>query len=148
MRRRGSSRYHSLAPMYYRGAAAAIVVYDLTDAESFRRAKMWVRELREANGSEMVIGIAGNKLDLAVANRRQVNARDAADYADENNLIFAETSAKRAENVEELFLNVARQAVSKQTRTRVNGTLSGADLEKKSNGGGSRCCGSSDATKP
>lgn len=136
--------------MYYRGAQAAIIVYDITDSETLRRAKMWVRELREANGSEMVIGLAGNKLDLAVGNRRQVNAREVADYADENNLTFAETSAKRAENVEEIFLNVARQAVSKQTRTKSNVTLNGVELNKKSNSSNARCCssGKRDATKP
>ena len=44
-------RYHSLAPMYYRGAQAAIVVYDITNADTFERAKSWVKELQRQVGS-------------------------------------------------------------------------------------------------
>ena len=74
-------RYHSLAPMYYRGAKAAIVIYDITsrvsvggDCDSqvtFARAKDWVTELKQncfyslvANNPDLVIALAGNKCDL------------------------------------------------------------------------------------
>jgi GTPase SAR1 family protein len=50
--------------MYYRGAAAAVVVYDVTNPQSFERAQSWVKELqRQANSSNMVIALAGNKCD-------------------------------------------------------------------------------------
>ena len=58
-------RYHSLAPMYYRGAQAAIVVYDITNADSFDRAKNWVKELQRQGNPNIVIALAGNKVDLA-----------------------------------------------------------------------------------
>ena len=61
----GQERYHSLAPMYYRGAAAAIVVYDLTNHQSFIRAKSWVKELQRQGKDNMIIALAGNKVDLA-----------------------------------------------------------------------------------
>jgi small GTP-binding protein len=61
----GQERYHSLAPMYYRGAAAAIVVYDITSPDSFARAKSWVRELQRQGNPNIVIALAGNKSDLA-----------------------------------------------------------------------------------
>ena len=61
----GQERYHSLAPMYYRGAAAAIVVYDITSPDSFARAKSWVRELQRQGNPNIVIALAGNKADLA-----------------------------------------------------------------------------------
>lgn len=59
----GQERYHSLAPMYYRGAAAAIVVYDITSQESFARAKSWVKELQRQGSPDVVIALAGNKID-------------------------------------------------------------------------------------
>lgn len=101
--------------MYYRGAQAALVVYDITNAESFRRAKMWVRELRQVNGNEMVIGLAGNKADLSTGMPRQVDKRETEEYAEENNLIFMETSAKRGDNVMEMFINIAKQVLAKQS---------------------------------
>jgi len=61
----GQERYHSLAPMYYRGAASAVVVYDLTNRQSFVRAKSWVKELQKQGNPNIVIALAGNKLDLS-----------------------------------------------------------------------------------
>jgi len=102
----GQERYHSLAPMYYRGAAAAIIVYDLTNRQSFLRAKTWVKELQKQQGNpNIVIALAGNKLDLAA--NRQVDAEEAKAYADENNLMFLETSAKTDHNVTALFEAIA-----------------------------------------
>merc|ERR1719243_278871 len=57
----GQERYKSLAPMYYRGAAAAVVVYDITSKESFDAAKSWVAELQ---GTDTKVALAGNKADL------------------------------------------------------------------------------------
>lgn len=57
-------RYRSLAPMYYRGASAAIVVYDITNKDSFNGAKSWVKELQRRGDPNVVIALAGNKSDL------------------------------------------------------------------------------------
>merc|ERR1719461_2277280 len=103
----GQERYHSLAPMYYRGAAAAIVVYDITSNASFNRAKTWVKELQRQGSPEVVIALAGNKLDRE--SEREVSADEARQYADENGLSFIETSAKTNINVRELFLAIARK---------------------------------------
>jgi len=103
----GQERYHSLAPMYYRGAAAAIVVYDITSVSSFNRAKTWVKELQRQGSPEVVIALAGNKLDRE--QERQVSAEEAQQYADENSLSFIQTSAKTNINVRELFLAIARK---------------------------------------
>jgi len=104
----GQERYHSLAPMYYRGAQAAIVVYDITNADSFERAKKnWVKELQRQGNPNIVIALAGNKVDLA--SKRKINAEDSQAYADENGILFMETSAKTAENVNELFVAIAKK---------------------------------------
>jgi len=103
----GQERYHSLAPMYYRGAAAAIVVYDITSAPSFGRAKTWVKELQRQGSQDVVIALAGNKVDRE--SERKVSADEARKYAEENGLAFIETSAKTNINVRELFLAIARK---------------------------------------
>jgi len=129
--------------MYYRGAQAALIVYDITAYESLRDAKMWVKELREANGADMVIGLIGNKVDLATENKRQIDAREASEYAEENGLIFMETSAKRGDNVTEIFMNVARQVATKQqinTLNKPRGTFSPSKSESQKS---SICCNNS-----
>lgn len=103
----GQERYHSLAPMYYRGAQAAIIVYDITNMDSFGRAKVWVKELQRQASPNIVIALAGNKADLA--NSRSVECDEAQAYADENGLLFMETSAKTAKNVNEIFLAIAKK---------------------------------------
>jgi len=103
----GQERYHSLAPMYYRGAQAAIVVYDITNADSFERAKSWIKELQRQGNPNIVIALAGNKVDLA--DKRAVQTEVAQAYAEENGNLFMETSAKTAANVNELFVAIARK---------------------------------------
>lgn len=60
----GQEKYHSLAPMYYRGADAAVIVYDITSAQSFQTLKNWVRELQQLGPENIVIAVCGNKSDL------------------------------------------------------------------------------------
>eukprot|EP00245_Coleochaete_scutata_P002766 TRINITY_DN13860_c0_g1_i1.p1 TRINITY_DN13860_c0_g1~~TRINITY_DN13860_c0_g1_i1.p1 ORF type:complete len:203 (-),score=43.76 TRINITY_DN13860_c0_g1_i1:827-1435(-) len=103
----GQERYHSLAPMYYRGAAAAVIVYDITNADSFLKAKNWVKELQRQGNPNLVMALAGNKADLSA--KRKVETEEGQAYADENGLFFMETSAKSAQNVNELFYEIARK---------------------------------------
>ncbi|XP_070386495.1 ras-related protein Rab-22A-like isoform X7 [Dermacentor albipictus] len=60
----GQERYRALAPMYYRGAGAAVIVYDITSMESFNAVQSWVRELQLHGDPNIALGIAGNKCDL------------------------------------------------------------------------------------
>lgn len=110
----GQERYYSLAPMYYRGAQAAIVVYDVTNADTFARAKNWVKELFRQASPNIVIALAGNKADLS--SKRVVDFEDASAYAEDNGLLFMETSAKTAQNVNELMVAIAKKLPKNVTR--------------------------------
>jgi len=103
----GQERYRSLAPMYYRGAAAAIVVYDITNPDSFTGAKSWVKELQRRGDPNVVIALAGNKADLE--SRRKVEFEEANTYAEDNGILHLETSAKNADNVRDLFVEIAKK---------------------------------------
>mmetsp|Transcript_16898 Transcript_16898/g.21858 ORF Transcript_16898/g.21858 Transcript_16898/m.21858 type:complete len:197 (+) Transcript_16898:100-690(+) len=102
----GQERYRSLAPMYYRGAAAAIIVYDITNPDSFAGAKSWVKELQRRGDQNVVIAMAGNKADLE--SRRKVDFNEANEYAEENGILHMETSAKNSNNVKDLFVEIAK----------------------------------------
>ncbi|TNN78643.1 Ras-related protein Rab-22A [Liparis tanakae] len=103
----GQERFRALAPMYYRGSAAAIIVYDITKEESFQTLKNWVKELRQHGPPNIVVAIAGNKCDLSDA--REVPEKDAKDYADSIHAIFVESSAKNAININEVFIEISRR---------------------------------------
>jgi len=131
----GQERYHSLAPMYYRGAAAAIVVYDITNRQSFVRAKSWVKELQRQGNPNIVIALAGNKLDRQ--EQRSVDVDEAREYADTNSILFMETSAKTNHNVTELFKTIARKLPKTVPNPRNSGIVIDPDLIPDRQGG---CC--------
>jgi Ras-related protein Rab-5C len=115
--------------MYYRNAQAALVVYDLTKPTSLVKAKHWVAELQRQASPGIVIALVGNKLDLTgdggspsmvpededddadngddSGDARKVSTEEAKTYAEEENLLFFETSAKTGHNVSEVFTAIA-----------------------------------------
>lgn len=93
--------------MYYRGASAAVIVYDITNPDSFSGAKSWVKELQRRGDPNVVIALAGNKADLE--SRRKVEFEEANAYAEENGILHLETSAKNANNVKALFVELAKK---------------------------------------
>ncbi|XDV39186.1 hypothetical protein PO909_008461 [Leuciscus waleckii] len=104
----GSERYEAMSRIYYRGARAAIVCYDLTDSSSFKRARFWVKELQNCE-EHCKIYLCGTKSDLIEADRsvRQVDYHDVQDFADEIGAQHFETSSKTGKNVDEVFQKVA-----------------------------------------
>lgn len=103
----GQERYRSLAPMYYRGAAAAIVVFDITKKDSYNGAKSWVKELQRRGDPNVVIALAGNKADME--QKRKVQTEEAQQYANDSEIIYMETSAKTSLNVRNLFVEIAKK---------------------------------------
>ncbi|KIV94585.1 GTP-binding protein ypt5 [Exophiala mesophila] len=107
----GQERYKSLAPMYYRNANCAVVVYDITQASSLDKAKSWVKELQRQANENIIIALAGNKVDVVneFPDKRAIQTADAEAYAKEAGLLFFETSAKTSTNVRELFTAIAKK---------------------------------------
>merc|ERR1740129_2462877 len=105
----GQERYKALAPMYYRGAAVAVVVVDITNKESFDSAKCWVAELRS---TDAMVALAGNKCDLSESRAVQMQAIQA--YADAEQLLYMETSAKTGKNVQDFFKAIAGRLPKKE----------------------------------
>ncbi|XP_076370954.1 ras-related protein Rab-22A-like isoform X1 [Tachypleus tridentatus] len=112
----GQERYRALAPMYYRGAGAAIIVYDVTSAQSFESLKGWVRELQHHGPPGIILAIAGNKCDLE--DYREVSYQTAKNYADEIGALFVETSALKAVNINEIFQEISKK-IPKETVPRL-----------------------------
>ncbi|EMC94310.1 hypothetical protein BAUCODRAFT_544119 [Baudoinia panamericana UAMH 10762] len=139
----GQERYKSLAPMYYRNANCAVVVYDITQAASLDKAKSWVKELQRQANENIIIALAGNKLDLAESDpsKRAIEKADAEAYAREAGLLFFETSAKTSENVKELFTAIAKKLPIEQAsqrggmRSAAGGRPGGVDLGNRQAGG-------------
>jgi Ras-related protein Rab-5C len=167
----GQERFASLAPMYYRNAQAALVVYDLTKPSSLVKAKHWVAELQRQASPGIVIALVGNKLDLTsdgtgdsgvagdadtgapgpdaagddeagnndneeqddtTSDARKISTREASSYAEEESLLFFETSAKTGYNVGEVFTAIANAI----PETNLKGARSGAGAGQTSLGGG------------
>lgn len=109
------------------------------------KAKSWVKELQRQANENIVIALAGNKLDLVTdsPDKRAVPASEAEQYAKEAGLLFFETSAKTAENVKELFTQIAKKLPLDQAGPRGlrTGPRAGVDLRPEANEtqGGSGC---------
>ena len=97
----GQERFHALGPIYYRNAAGAVLVYDITDADTFEKVKTWVKELRQVVGDSIQLVICGNKGDME--KDRAVEIAMAEKYAKTQNAKHFTTSAKADMNVQEAF---------------------------------------------
>jgi len=107
----GQERFHALGPIYYRDANGALLVYDITDRDSFIRVKNWVKELRKMLGTDVALAIAGNKIDLE--KNRVVSLEEAELYASSVNARHYSTSAKLNKGVDELFFDLATRMIER-----------------------------------
>ncbi|KAG6514134.1 hypothetical protein ZIOFF_024474 [Zingiber officinale] len=98
----GQERFRTITSSYYRGAHGIIVVYDVTDQESFNNVKTWLNEIDRYASDNVNKLLVGNKNDLTA--KRAVSYETAKAFADEIGIPFMETSAKDATNVEQAFM--------------------------------------------
>jgi len=130
----GQERFRSLAPMYYRGAAAAVLVYDVTSLDTFRKVKEWVKELRTNIFEDIILVLVGNQVDKLYP---KVPKEEASEYAASIGALFFETSAKKNTGIEELFLEIAKLLVETKSYNVVNTREVSTPQEKPKKEG---CC--------
>ncbi|KAM5326452.1 ras-related protein Rab-17 isoform 5-T6 [Glossophaga mutica] len=111
----GQEKYHSVCHLYFRGADAALLVYDITSKESFRKARQWLRDLEtESSPGEVVVMLVGNKTDLGEG--REVTLEEGKEFAESQRLLFMETSARDNHQVTEAFSAIARELLRRAER--------------------------------
>ncbi|AYU76229.1 ras-related protein rab-14 [Leishmania donovani] len=103
----GQERFRSVTRGYYRGAAGALLVYDISRRSTYAHIGTWLTDARANTGPETVFILVGNKSDLE--EEREVSYEEAAQFAAEHNLLFVECSSLNGNNVEEVFLSTARR---------------------------------------
>jgi Ras-related protein Rab-21 len=122
----GQERFHALGPIYYRDSNGALLIYDITDRDSFTKVRNWVRELRKIVGKDIVLLIIGNKEDLE--KKRQVDNEEAEQYAKSVGAEHMLVSAKTGKNVEQIFLELTKQMLKMKESANANSNaLTGGD---------------------
>eukprot|EP00727_Mastigamoeba_balamuthi_P008282 m51a1_g4076 putative gtp-binding protein ypt3 (224) ;mRNA; f:767805-768684 len=148
----GQERFRAIASAYYRGSHGALLVYSVTSRQTFQNVGVWLREIKE-NAPGAVVMLVGNKSDLR--HLREVKTEEGRGLAEKNGLLFIETSAYDASNVNISFENLLHAiydrglrpaggdvvAVDRDERRRINTGDEGQDLVDGSDGGvdGRRC---------
>ena len=104
----GQEKYEALTKFFYKDAAVCILVYDITRKETFDNLKnFWYSQLKENSGSNVVLGVAGNKCDLYES--EEVKESEARQFAEEIGAIFELTSAQNNTGINELFFEVGNK---------------------------------------
>ena len=137
----GQERFRTITSSYYRGAHGIIVVFDVTDQESFNNVKQWLHEIDRYACANVKKLLVGNKCDLA--SKRAVPTEQAQEFADSLGIQYLETSAKNSTNVEKAFTTMAGQIrkwmqtqPTPAAQTKVN-ISKGQQIDTKGGGG---CC--------
>lgn len=123
----GQERYRSITNAYYKGAKAAVIVYDITNRDSFVNVERWLKEIRTMGDVSIYIVLAGNKFDLQ--SKRVVSVEEGEELSKSNSIAFLETSGLNATNIEKMFDIIAENVY------RLNKTddADQEDLDYKSN---------------
>ena len=112
----GQEKFNSITPIYYRDAKGVLLVYDITNLNSFSRVKKWREELKTFNNNAIIV-IAGNKCDFLNdknnINKEFVDIDIAKKYANDNNIELFFTSAKNGDNIIEVFENLMEKVFNK-----------------------------------
>uniref|UniRef100_UPI00398F3BBA ras-related protein ORAB-1-like n=1 Tax=Pristiophorus japonicus TaxID=55135 RepID=UPI00398F3BBA len=138
----GQERFRTITSSYYRGAHGIIIVYDVTDQDSFSNVKQWLEEIARYASENVNKLLVGNKCDLTT--KKVVDYTTAKEYADSLQIPFLETSAKNATNVEQAFVTMAAEIKNRMgtgpthNDEKSNVRIQSTPLKQGSGGGG--CC--------
>jgi Ras-related protein Rab-6A len=107
----GQEKFRSLIPMYIRDANIMIIVYDITNYESFTQLQIWMDMIADLRREDAIVAIVGNKQDME--ERRAVQIEEAKEFAKKNNSIFKEVSAKMGTNIQDLInIDIVKEVTS------------------------------------
>jgi len=137
----GQERFRTITSSYYRGAHGIIVVYDITDQDTFHNVKTWLQEIDRYASENVNKLLVGNKCDLTP--KRVVEYQTAKEYADSLGIPCLETSAKSATNVEQAFMTMAAEIKNRVGPQQIGSTektprITPGSTPVKPSGGG--CC--------
>jgi small GTP-binding protein len=99
----GQENFRSITRAYYKNSVCALVVYDITNRESFNDVQTWIDDCKSQSPKNIYMLLVGNKEDLAES-ERQVSYEEGSEFAQKNNMLFFETSAKTGLNIDEVFV--------------------------------------------
>lgn len=122
----GQERYRSLAPMYYRNSSIALIVYDITDKESFKIAKGWIQEIYN-NEKNSIIALIGNKTDLL--KDRKITINEILNYTNNKNILYYEVSALSGNNIKNTFNDIIEKTINNSNKfiPKINDTIKLSD---------------------
>ena len=107
----GQENFRSITRAYYKNSVCALVVYDISSRDSFNNVMSWIDDCKNQSPKTIFIVLVGNKSDLD--DKRQVSYEEGKELADKNELLFFESSAKDGINVDEIFVNSAKEIAKK-----------------------------------
>ena len=102
----GSEQFRSITKGYYQNTSCALIVYDITDEESFKSVKQWIDDCQSFGSKKVHLVLVGNKIDLN--EQRKITKEDAMELATEFGMDFYEASAKTGENIDDIFLGICK----------------------------------------
>ena len=153
----GQESFRSITRAYYKNSVCAFIVYDITNRTSFENVKTWLDDIQKQCPQTTFLVLVGNKIDLE--NERQILYEEGASFAEKNNMLFIETSAKTGQNIENLFMKsveVINERINdgyydlstntcgiKKGNGDINNNnivLNKENVDKNKNNGGGKCC--------
>jgi len=114
----GQEQFKSITRSYYRAVAGALLVYDVTNEQSFLNVKNWLEEARANANPELVILLCGNKVDME--DKRVIPTERGRKLAELNGILFMETSAMKKLNIDSIFMAIAREIKKKVEHGRID----------------------------
>ena len=112
----GQEMFHSLVRSYFRNKIGAIIVFDLTDRETFISVRQWIKEIKLFCSPEIIIILVGNKIDLK--DKRQVTYEEANKFAKDHDIHYFEVSAKDNRQIKDMFERITETITNKYITNR------------------------------